>query len=279
MPWPMRLDEWLRQAEQHLTAKGIESARLEAQMLGAHALRVDRTWLLAHPDHDFSELAGEHLLQRRLAHEPLSYITGWREFYGRRFSVRPGVLIPRHETEVLVDAALEIGGSSAALKVLDIGTGSGCLAATLKLERPSWTVLAGDFSMEALHIASENCDQLGANVQLVRCDAFSGFARTAFNLIVTNPPYVAVDDDLPDEIKSWEPHLALFAEEDGYAFYRRLSQEAHAVLKPGGTMVLELGQGQLQRVREIFESKGWEFAKSWRDLSGLERVLGVTHPH
>lgn len=273
----MRLDEWLRQAEQRLAAASVESPRLEAQVLAAHALGVDRTWLIAHHDHDFSDLAGEHLIQRRLAHEPLAYITGWREFYGRRFTVGPGVLIPRHETEVLVDAALEIGGSDAELNVLDIGTGSGCLAATLKLERPDWTVFASDISMEALEIASENFAQLGASVQPVNCDVSSAFAFASFDLLVTNPPYVGVSDELAHEIKNWEPQKALFAEDSGLAFFRRLSREARDVIEPGGILLTELGREQLQPVREIFESAKWMFMKSWKDLSGIDRVLAVTN--
>ena len=272
----MRLDDWLRQAEHRLAATGVESARLEAQVLAGHALGVERTWLIAHPDHDFPDLAGEHLLQRRLAHEPLAYITGWREFYGRRFAVRPGVLIPRQETEVLVDAALEIGGSIPDLKVLDIGAGSGCVAATLRLERSSWTVLASDISVKALEIAAENCEALKAEVQLINCDASSAFAPAAFDLIVSNPPYVGVEDELAEEIKDWEPHQALFAVDAGLAFYRRLAEESRRVLKPGGKVLMELGQGQLLHVREIFVSNSWEFVKSWKDLSGIDRVLAVT---
>lgn len=274
----MRLDEWLRDAESRLALNGMESPRLEAQVLAAHVLGVDRSTLLAHPGLEVSELAGEHLLQRRLGHEPLAYITGWRDFYGRRFSVRPGVLIPRHETETLVEAALEMAGVSERFGLLDLGTGSGCLAATLKLERPAWTIMASDISTEALEIARENCHHLRADVQLVNCDACSAFATQAFDLIVTNPPYVGIAENLPVEIKNWEPHNALYAEHSGLAFYRLLSWEAGDILKTDGKLTMEVGAGQDVEVREIFESAGWIYTNAWKDLSGIPRVIGFSKP-
>ena len=271
----MRLDAWISQAEARLAAGGIASSRMEAQVLAGHVLRVERPWLIAHPDHDFPELAGEPLLQRRLSSEPLAYILGWREFYGRRFAVRPGVLIPRQETETLVEAALELYGAKGSANVLDVGTGSGCLAATLKLEKPGWTVIAGDKSWEALDIATANFKDLGADVLPTLTDGTNAIVYQSLDLIVTNPPYVASDDELASEIRDWEPHDALFAGNHGLAFYEKLAIEASLVLKSSGLLLTELGAGQLERVTTIFEAGGWRTVKSWPDLSGIDRVLAI----
>jgi release factor glutamine methyltransferase len=248
---------------------------LEAQVLAAHVLLVERTWIVAHPEHEFPELAGENVLQRRLTHEPLAYILGYREFYGRRFAVGPGALIPRQETEALVDAALEIGPPHG--RVLDLGTGSGCIGITLKLEQPSWLVTLSDVSTDALAIADDNRQQLSAEVELVHTDGCQGFAAETFELIATNPPYVSRTDELSSDIRDFEPDVALFGTEDGFGFYRRLSIEAATLLTNNGAMVMELGAGQMLKTREIFEGAGWTFAKSCKDLLGVDRVLAF-HP-
>ncbi len=266
----MRLDEWLRNATTRLDLAGIDSPRLEAQVLAAHVLRVDRAWLLAHPDHEFPELAGEGLLQRREAREPLAYLTGYREFRGREFGVDPSVLIPRHETEELVEAALEASGGA----VLDLGTGSGILAVTLKLERPAWDVTAVDVSPEALATASANARFHGANVRFVLSDGFAALLGESFDLIVSNPPYIGVDEELPPEVRDHEPHAALFSGTTGLEFYARLANEAPAHLEDGGLILLEVGHRQAAEVRSLFEGAGWRHESTRRDLSGVERVLG-----
>lgn len=265
----MRVDEWLRDAQQRLQTAGVEGARLEAQVLAAHALGVDRSWVLAHPEASVPNSVDE-VLSRRLKREPLAYVLGYREFYGRRFRVAPGVLIPRQETEVLVDVALEVGGG----RVLDIGTGSGCIATSLKLERPPWTILACDISWEALQIAQWNLKALHADVALAQCDSASAFASGSLDLIVSNPPYVSRGAvTLMPEIAEWEPEVALYGEDAGFGFYRRLSHEASRVLHNGGTIAMELGAGQATEVRSLFEQRGWKFVGSWNDLSGIERVI------
>ena len=266
----MRLDEWLRNATTRLDLAGIDSARLEAQVLAAHVLRVDRSWLLAHPDHDFNDLAGEGLLQRREAREPLAYLTGYREFRGLEFNVDPSVLIPRHETEELVEAALEAPGGT----VLDLGTGSGILAITLKLERPDWDVTAVDVSPEALATASANARFHGAGVRFVLSDAFGALLGESFDLIVSNPPYIGDDETLPPEVREHEPARALFSGPTGLEFYARLANEAPAHLEDGGLLLLEIGHRQADAVRAIFEGAGWRHETTRRDLSGVERVAG-----
>lgn len=266
----MRLDEWLRTATTRLDLAGVESARMEAQVLAAHLLRVERSWLLAHPEHDFDGLAAEQLLTRREAGEPLAYLTGYRDFYGRTFGVDPSVLIPRHETEELVEAALE----STATRVLDLGTGSGILGITLKLERPDWDVTAVDVSPEALATASANARFLKADVRLLLSDGFAALLGESFDLIVSNPPYIGDDETLPREVRDYEPSGALFSGPTGLEFYARLANEAPAHLEDGGLLLLEVGHTQAAEVRALFQGAGWKHETTRHDLSGVERVVG-----
>jgi release factor glutamine methyltransferase len=276
MSEPCTVSEWTRHAAQLLQRAGIESAKLEASVLLAHALKVERSWLLAYPEAQ-APAEADALLQRRLKREPLAYILGRREFYGRTFRVTPDVLIPRHETEGLVEAVLERGRREG-LKVLDLGTGSGAIAITIALERPDWAVTAVDLSPAALAVARENAEALAARVDFVRSDAFEALIGDAYDLIVSNPPYIDRDDQLPPEVRDHEPSLALFADENGLAFYRRLAEGAADHLNDGGCLLLELGAGQAEAVRATFEMRGWRQLETRRDLAGIERVIAFDHP-
>jgi len=267
----MTVGEWVAAAQRRLFKLGVEAAKLEAEVLAAHVLLVDRTWIIAHPEAEFPEMAGEAVIQRRLNSEPLAYILGKRDFYGREFRVGPGVLIPRHETETLIDVALE--HSEEGLKVLDLGTGSGCIAITIALERPTWKVFASDISTKALDIARANAERLNAKVEFIHANGARGIEESGFDLIVSNPPYVGLSDPLPKEIREYEPHVALYAGPAGLDFYRRLSVEAQPLLKAARSMILELGAGQLDPVRTFFEREGWTFARSKQDLIGVDRVV------
>jgi release factor glutamine methyltransferase len=270
----MRLDEWVRQAGERLAAAGIEAARLEAQMLAAHVLGVQREWVLAHGDHDFPDLEGEALLQRRQAHEPLAYILGGREFFGRTFGVGPGVLVPRHETETLVEAALEwIDERPGAHTVLDLGAGSGCIAVTVALERPRLQVTGTDVSPKALERARENAERLGTRVEWILSDAFAGLAGRRFDLILTNPPYLGLHEALPRDVADFEPAEALFAGPSGLEFYELLADEASLHLEDGGALLAELGHGQADAVERLFGERGWHVHETRKDLSGTPRVL------
>ncbi len=271
------LGEWVRAAAARLAEAGIESAHLEAQVLAATALQRPRAWIVAHPEQAIAEGALETLLARRLSREPLAYIVGWREFYGREFLVSPAVLIPRQETETLVEAALEtlpsLGG--AGLRVLDVGTGSGCVALTLAIERPDCEVVALDLSTDAAEIARQNAAKLGVmSVEFVVGDLFEPLAARRFDLIVTNPPYVSTSDELPPEVFEFEPPQALFSGPTGLEFFERLALEAPSHLVPGGVLLTEIGDGQAERVSALFEEKGWNKVVRQRDLSGTVRVLG-----
>jgi release factor glutamine methyltransferase len=272
----MKLGEWLRDAEARLGIGGIASAHLESQLMACHVLRVDRSWLLAHPEHEFNELAGEQVLQRRLMGEPLAYILGWREFFGRTFGVDRSVLIPRHETETLIEAALGLAPPDVR-SVLDLGTGSGVLAVTLKLERPSWDVTAVDVSAEALTTASANARFLGAQVRFKLSDGFDGLLGESYDMIVSNPPYVGASEGLPVEVALHEPELALYSGPTGMEFYDRLAAQAQDHLEDGGLLLLEVGHTQSESVRELFKTHAWEHLETRRDLGGIERVLAFRH--
>lgn len=268
----VKLSDWIAHAKGRLEAAGVESPALEAQLLAAHVLLVDRTFVLTHPDHDFPDLAGETLLQRRESQEPLAYILGEREFYGRSFRVAPGVLIPRHETETLVEAAL---GQSDVTSVLDLGTGSGCIAVTLKLERPEWDVTGVDVSEGALEIATANAARLGAQVRFICSDGFEGLLGESFDLIVTNPPYIGLHEALAPEVRDFEPSEALFAGHTGLEFYERLAVEAADYLRDGGLLMMEVGYRQAREVTAVFEAQGWNLVEIRQDLSCVERVVVV----
>ena len=267
----MTLGEWIPAATERLTQAGVSSSRLEAPLLAAHVLLVDRTYVLTHPEVELNELAAEGLLQRRESQEPLAYILGHREFFGRRFRVTPSVLIPRQETELLIETALEL--MVPVKRVLDIGTGSGCIATTLKLERPDWDVWAVDISGAALQVARENAETLGAEITFRHSDLFSGLAGEKFDLIVSNPPYIGVEEELPVEVRSFEPGTALFAENHGLRIYEQLAASYRDYLSEGGTIILEIGQTQGQAVANLFNGQ------ILQDLSGNDRVVIVTLAH
>ena len=264
----MRLDAWLREAARRLGAAGVPEPALDAQLLASGFLGRDRAYVLAHPELEVPPEA-EEMLRRRETREPLAYILGWREFFGRRFQVSPTVLIPRQETECVVEACLQLPLPADAV-VADVGTGSGCIAVTLALERPLWRVLATDCSMPALGVASANAARLGARVSLRVGDLVEPLRGMRCDLIVSNPPYVRRGESLQDEVGRFEPAEALFAGPTGLEFYERLAQEAPDVLQPAGWLVAELGDAE--GARRAFEGRGWS-AEVRPDLAGLPRVL------
>ena len=271
----MRICDWLAGASGRLGRIGIEGSLFEAQVLLCHFLGVSRSWLIAHRQDFFTpgeEL--EALVQRRESHEPLAYILGYREFYGREFLVDSSVLIPRQDTEVLVETTLKYIDSGQSLKVCDIGTGSGCIAITLQLERPLLDVLALDISADALGVAKNNAEALNAQVQFLESDLFSEIEPDEkFDIVVSNPPYVESGYDLENQVKDFEPHSALFAGIDGMDCYKRIASEVTGYLKSSGVLILEIGQGQANKMTEIFENLGWKLIDTTQDLSSIVRVL------
>lgn len=254
----------------------VREARLEAQILFAHALGVSRAWLIGH-DRDLLEAAQaaavEHLITRRLTGEPVAYLLGEREFYGRAFKVSPAVLIPRPDTELLVELALARLPEAAA--VLDVGVGSGAVAVTLALERPDCRVTAVDLSAAALAVAQDNATALGAQIECLPSDGYAAVAGRRFHLIASNPPYIAAGDPhLAQGDLRHEPALALASGVDGLDLIRRLIAEAPAHLEADAWLLLEHGYDQAAAVRDLLSSAGFSGVFSARDLAGIERVSG-----
>ncbi len=264
----------LRQGVELLERGEIDAPRLTAEVLLAHALHNDRTYLYAHPERELREVEWIHYgryLHERLRHKPLQYITGKQEFYGRDFRVTPDVLIPRPETELLVETALPFARSAAI--TVDVGTGSGAIAITLALEGAR-RVVGVDISEAALTVARANGDSGNARVDWIQADGLSALADRSVGLVVSNPPYVAEEAraTLQPEVRDWEPSLALFAEGDGLAFYSRLIPESARVLRRGGGLVLELGAGQSADVAQMLDAR-WSEPRIGKDLAGIDRVL------
>jgi release factor glutamine methyltransferase len=281
-------------AREFLARKEIAESRLDAELLVAHALGLDRLHLFLRLDQPVTEAEvarARELLVRRSRREPVAYITGEREFYGRRFEVTRQVLIPRPETEHLVDQARAFAKSlpgerlAAGLEVADIGTGSGCLAITLALELTSSRVSAVDISYPAIECAQRNAERLGARVRFVEGDgprAPSSEASTPpFDLIVSNPPYIdpAERGELAPEVRDFEPPLALFLPpNDPLHWLRRLADEAVPLLAPGGALFVELGHRQAPLALDFARERALD-ARTHKDFAGIERVLELRrHP-
>lgn len=264
-------------------AESSADPSIEAQILLAHALGRDRSWLYARPEHvpgpserrDF-----EHLTARRLAGEPIAYLTGRREFWSLSLKVSPATLIPRPETEHLVEAVLALGLEPGA-QVVDLGTGSGAVALALAHEHRDWSVTATDVSSDALAIATANARTLGLyNVGFRRGDWFAALPSSSrFHAIVSNPPYVADDDPHLDQGDlRFEPRAALTAGPQGLDVLRHLIAGAPAFLQPGGWLWLEHGADQGRRVRALLKAGGFRQTSTRRDLAGLERCSGGQRP-
>jgi release factor glutamine methyltransferase len=312
----MQVRTALQQGLELLREGQIGSPELTAEVLLRHALRRERVYLYSHPEHELTEIEWLHYgryLHERLKGKPTQYITHVQEFWGRDFHVEPGVLIPRPETEHVVEQALAIVSAQAAesntqhraadlvgqasacgglqpassgdtpthrsltvaapLRILDIGTGSGILAVTLALETGTHAY-ATDLSSKALAIASGNATKLGAHCGFTQCDLGSAFADRSFDLIVSNPPYIesAGIGTLQREVRDWEPREALDGGTSGLDVYARLIPEALRMLRPNGSLVLEIGSGQGEAVPALFDAE-WRAPTVVNDLAGLARVV------
>jgi len=265
----------LLQGVRLLEDASIAAPRLTVEVLLAHAIGQERVHLYAHPERELQEAESLHYgryLHERLNGKPTQYITGRQEFYGREFRVTPDVLIPRPETEHVVEVALRI--ARGAKRALDVGTGSGALAVTLQLETgvEAW---ATDISPAAAEVAAGNARRLGAPVNVVICDVMEAIAAGAMDLIVSNPPYVPIAQrqGLQREVRDWEPHVALFAGETGFEIYDRIVTDAPRVLRPGGWLILELGFGSRDYVANLLS--GWRDVRIEPDLAGIPRVIAA----
>ncbi len=251
---------------------------LEAKLLAQHALGVSRAWLVARLDEPVDVAQGraiERLFARRQGGEPVAYITGEREFYSLELAVTPAVLIPRPETELLVELVLARLAQQSG-RVLDLGTGSGAIAIAIAHHAPDAEVWAVDASAKALEVARANAARHGANVRFFRSDWCSRLAAERFDIIVSNPPYIASGDiHLARGDLRFEPRDALVAGSDGLEAIRAIVVQAARHLETGGWLLLEHGLGQAMRCRDLLAACGYTELKSWPDLAGIVRVTGA----
>lgn len=268
----------LQWTQKRFAERGLRTPRLDAEVLLAHLLRRDRVSLYTHFDQPLAkeELgAFRELIKRRLGGEPVAYLVGKQEFWSLSFAVDPRVLIPRPETEGLVEAVLSLLAGRAAPTVADIGTGSGAIAVAVAHERPDARVLAVDRSAEALAVARENALAHGAAVEFLEGDLLAPLSgRGPFDVIASNPPYIAEGDfpSLPPEVRR-EPRGALLSGPDGLDAIRRLVADAKSLLAPGGALALEVGAGQAQAVASLLTAGGYLAIEAKKDLAGIERVV------
>jgi release factor glutamine methyltransferase len=270
--------EALAAAVEALAGVGVREPRADAEVLLAAALGTSRAGVIASARRPLPAAAGTTfaaLVARRQAREPLQYVTGRQEFWSLDLAVDRRVLVPRPETEVVVATAL--GVAPGARRVLDVGTGSGAIAAALARELPAARVWASDRSAAALAVAAANLRRLAPGVGLVAADLLAAFRPGAFDLVVANPPYVADAElaGLDPEIRDHEPRPALAGGPDGLAVVRALAAGAAAALAPGGWLVIEIGAGQAARARAAMEEGGFDDVTVVRDPGGIERVLAA----
>lgn len=285
--------EWARRRLEHA---GVEEPRRTASTLLAHVLHKDDLYILTRPEEPLSEAAWEdftHIVERRARGEPLPYITGHREFFGLDFLVTPDVLIPRPETELIVEAVLERATTADRL-LIDVGTGSGCLAVTLAVHLPWMRVLALDISEAALAVARHNAERHGVRerIEFLKSDLFSALEAAGqptrsrerggtqpvpprADFIVANPPYISESElpTLPREVRDYEPRIALIAGPDAADVQRRLFAQSPKFLRPGGYLICEMGYGQYPSLLEHLDAHVWEVVEVKRDLQGIERTL------
>lgn len=271
----MTIQTALLQGTSLLEDAAIAVPKLTSEVLLSHAMHCERVYFYAHPEQELTEIEWLHFgryLHERLKGKPTQYITGRQEFYGREFRVNAGVLIPRPETEHVVEIALALARDAA--RILDIGTGSGALAVTLQLETGA-AVWGADISPVAVAVAADNAVRHRASVQFVVCDLMDAWASGSMDLIVANPPYVPLTqkEGLQREVRDWEPHVALFGGDTGFELYDRIVQDAPRVLRPNGWLIMELGFGSLNHVAELL--RGWGDLRIEPDLAGIPRVIAA----
>jgi len=276
------IGEALQKASERLNWAGVPEARKEARSLLAHVLEVDWSVLITDADKPVADVSlsrFHELVSRRMTGEPAQYITGTQDFYGRRFEVNPDVLIPRPETEGLIETAVSfVSPTISPFWICDVGTGSGCIAITLLCEKHFAHAIGVDISEAALEVAKRNANahNVANRVSFIQSDCFDALTRdNTFDLIVSNPPYVSakVLQGLQREVRDHEPRVALTPGDDGLAIIRRLIKEAPPFLKPGGHLVIEIGFDQSEKIAELLDPEVWELLRIAPDLQQIPRIV------
>lgn len=274
--------ELLDPAREYLEGKGVPSAKLDAEYLLAHVLGIPRLELYL--DHDRPLEPAEvdrlrDLVRRRGRREPLAYVLGSWGFYGLELHCDARALVPRPETEVLVERCLALLAGSAAPSVVDVGTGTGAIALALASKLPDATVTAIDVSPAALALAAENAEANGLRdrIELLEGDLLAPVSGRSFDLVASNPPYVAAGDEVDPEVSGYEPAVAVYAEAGGKAIHERLAADAQAVLQPGGHLVVEVAEGQAAWLAGHLTGLGYAAVEVTLDLRGVDRVVSARH--
>ena len=277
----MQLQELYILGKQKLRDNSIDTPGLEAYLLLSKLdLVSDISDVYSHPEKKIEKDGLERfkmLLERRVRREPAAYILGQKEFYSKTFKVNSSVLIPRAETELLVDETVQIINQTASNSILEIGTGSGCLAITIASICKDVRIVATDISKEAILLAKENScthDQ-SSKISFLRGDLLESLKNSSFDIVVSNPPYIKDEDylDLEPEVRDYEPTCALIAGRDGLYHIEKIISDSTRVLRDGGSCILEIGYGQVEAVVRIFKEFGFEDISYSKDLNGIERVV------
>ena len=276
----MTIAEGLRSGAEALKASSIDSPEREAAVLMRHVLKCDAAFIVAHPEQRLNAVESilfKAVLKRRAAREPFQYISGMQEFYGLEFEVNRDGLIPRPETEILVEAAINEFPDHGGTKFCEIGVGSGCIAISILANLPTATAVAGDVSEAALRLAAKNAEKhlVADRMELVCSNVFENIVDHEFDMIVSNPPYVqdSVIETLQDEVRSFEPRVALEGGKDGLKVIRTIIEESPGYLIPGGVLLIEIGWDQSDRVRELLDPAAWQSVEFLPDLHGIPRIL------
>jgi release factor glutamine methyltransferase len=278
----LQLKDALAGAITRLTAAGVPSPRMNAELLLMFTLDCDRAFFFAHPEREFTAdeiIRYDHALAERASGVPAQYITGHQEFWGMDLIVTPAVLIPRPETEHVIETVLDLLGQALSpaspLHIADVGTGSGCIALALAKELPQAQILATDISASALEVARANAarHQLEAQIEFRETDLLAGSAHNTFDFVVSNPPYVgnSEEDTVQLEVRKFEPRNAVFAGPAGTEVIARLIPYAHAALKPGGWLIMEVSGTIVEKVVGML--KGWEGVSVKQDLQSIPRII------
>lgn len=284
-PQQWTIGSLVKWATDDFRTRGIENPRLDAELIVAHVLGIDRTKVIIESLRPLegAELAKlRELVKRRRSHEPIAYLRGTREFYGLPFKVDSRVLIPRPDTEALVETALARSRAvSLSMRLLDLCTGSGCVAIAIAKQRPTAKITATDISADALSVARENAYRLGAyNVAFAQGDLFAAAPKQRFDVITANPPYIASAEipGLMADVRDFEPRLALDGGADGLDFVRRILDGAPDYLEKEGVLAIEIGAGEAAATASLFEDRGWQSVEIARDYAKIERVVSGIRP-
>jgi release factor glutamine methyltransferase len=278
----MTVAEGLTDGAKLLQENSVAEPESEAVLLMSHALKRDRTFIYAHPEYRLSAVESilfKAVIRRRATHEPFQYIVGRQEFYGLEFYVTPDVLIPRPETEILVEAAIKEFRDRESCKFFEVGVGSGCISVSILANLPNATAVAADVSYTALVVAGNNANNNGVSdrLELQLSDVYESVDDREFDLIVSNPPYVADHDigTLQREVRDFEPKTALSGGPDGLAIIRRIIEGAPKLLKQNGMLLMEIGWDQSDRVGNILDKGGWQNVEKMPDLQGIPRIMSA----